>query len=307
MTPPGGPLVSVIIPSYNQARYLAEAIESVLNQSYPRIEVVVADDGSTDASPEIAARHPVRVISHPNMGVSATRNAGVAASAGDLLVFLDGDDRLMPDAVATGVRELAAAPEAAFVAGRYRHIDLAGMPGKVYAWGAGTGSVHDQLLRWNIIGMLATVMFRRDALPPVPFEPTLRSAEDWDLYLRIVRDRPVRLHDAVVAEYRRYPSSKSGNPARMLGATMAVLGRQREWVRAHPALKPALREGVMRHCEWYGGRAVDDVLHCLRIPELRHTVPAKAAMLARHYPVGAMRRLAHRVREKLTARAPHSD
>ena len=302
MTPPGIPLVSVVIPSYNQSRYLAEAIESVLAQSHPRVEVVVADDGSTDDSCDIAARYPVRLIRHPNMGVSATRNAGFAASAGDFLVFLDGDDRLMPGALDIGARELAAAPDAAFAAGRYRHIDLAGRPGKVYAWGSDTGSVHDQLLRWNIIGMLATVMFRRDALPPEPFEPTLRSAEDWDLYLRIVRDRPVRLHDAVVAEYRRYPASKSGNPARMLGATMAVLDRQREWVRGHPDFEPALRDGVTRHCEWYGGKAVDDVLHCLRVRQLHHTLPPKLAMLARYWPVGALRRLGRRVASKLTRR-----
>jgi glycosyltransferase involved in cell wall biosynthesis len=300
MTPTGAPLVSVVIPSYNQARFLGEAIESALGQSHPSTEVVVADDGSTDESVAIAERYPVRLVRHANMGVSPTRNAGLAASRGDLVVFLDGDDRLMPDALAIGVRELAAEPTAAFAAGRYRHIDLAGAPGRVYTWGNATGSVHEQLLKWNIIGMLATVIFRREALPEVAFEPTLRSAEDWDLYLRIVRDHPVRLHDAIVAEYRRYPHSKSGNPARMLGATMAVLDRQREWVRAHPAFATALREGVRQHCEWYGTKAVDDVLHCLREPALRATAGPKVAMLARHYPLGAMRHLAGRVRDKLS-------
>jgi hypothetical protein len=150
--------------------------------------------------------------------------------------------------------------------------------------------------------MLGTVMFRRDALPPEPFERSLRSAEDWDLYLRIVRDRPVRLHDALVAEYRRYHESKSANPARMLGATMAVLDRQRDWIRSHPALAPAFRDGVAQHCGWYGGEATDDLLHCLRRRALWPTVPAKARMLARHYPVGAMRRIARRIVERLTRR-----
>ena len=304
MTASGVPLVSVVIPSYNQARYLAEAIESALRQSHPRVEVVVADDGSTDASPAIASRYPVRLLRHPNAGVSTTRNLALAESTGDFVVFLDADDRLMPDAIAAGVRELAADPAAAFAAGRYRHIDPAGAPGEVHSWGDTTGSVYDRLLRWNIIGMLATVIFRRDALPPVAFEPSLRSAEDWDLYLRIVRERPVRLHGAIVAEYRRYRESKSANPARMLGATMAVLDRQRDWVRAHPELTPALLDGLAQHRGWYGATAVDDVLHCLRVPELRHTVPPKVAMLARHYPVGAMRRLARRAAAKLAGRTP---
>ena len=303
MTKPDRPLVSVIIPAHNQARYLAESIESALAQAGPRVEVIVVDDGSTDDTPAIARRHPqVTLIRQPNAGVSAARNAGFAASRGDLVVFLDGDDRLMPGALEAGARELADAPAAAFAAGRYRHIDADGIPGEVHGWRDSGGSIYERLVQWNIIGMLGTVMFRRDALPPEPFERTLRSAEDWDLYLRIVRDRPVRLHDAMVAEYRRYGDSKSANPARMLGATMAVLERQRDWVSAHQELAAAHREGIAGHGRWYGGTATDDLLYRLRRRALWPTVPAIAAMLLRHYRVGALRRIAQRVAEFVRVR-----
>ena len=78
------PLVSVIIPCYNQGRFLADAIESVLNQSYGRREVIVVDDGSTDDGAQVAAEHfGVALIRQQNRGLAAARNAGIAASAGD--------------------------------------------------------------------------------------------------------------------------------------------------------------------------------------------------------------------------------
>ena len=301
------PLASVVIASHNQARFLAESIESALGQSYPRVEVVVVDDGSTDGSPAIAARYPVRLIGQENAGVSAARNTGVAAATGDFLIFLDSDDRLPPGAVEAGVRELEADPAAAFAAGRYRLIDAEGAPGRVYdwdVWGRMTSPIYDRLVRWNFIGMLAAVIFRREALPPDPFDRSLAGAEDWELFLRIAREKPVRLYDGIVAEYRRYGTSVSRNSALMLACSLAVLDRQRTWVRANREFTAAFHEGVSRHCAWYGDRIVDDVLHSLRNPALRGTVAAKLAMLARHYPLGAVRRVARRLAGRALSLVP---
>src|SRR5215210_2105808 len=96
----GTPLVSVIIPCYNQAHFLGEAIESVLGQSYPNFEIVVVDDGSPDDTAEVAARYPeVRYICQDNQGLSAARNTGLGQSEGEYVVFLDADDRLLPEAL----------------------------------------------------------------------------------------------------------------------------------------------------------------------------------------------------------------
>src|SRR5688500_17292567 len=105
------PLVSVVIPCYNQAHYLSEADESALAQSYGAVETLVVDDGSADNSGEIAARYPrARYLRQGNRGAAAARNAGLAASSGELVLFLDADDRLLTEAVAVGVEAFRANP-----------------------------------------------------------------------------------------------------------------------------------------------------------------------------------------------------
>ncbi|MEA5550659.1 glycosyltransferase family A protein [Anabaena cylindrica UHCC 0172] len=94
------PLVSVIIPCYNRDRYLAEAIESVLGQSYPNIELIVIDDGSSDRSGEIAQSYPLKYHYQTNGGIGAARNAGIALASGEFLAFLDSDDIWVQDKLA---------------------------------------------------------------------------------------------------------------------------------------------------------------------------------------------------------------
>ncbi|MDF5721893.1 MAG: glycosyltransferase [Rhizonema sp. PD37] len=86
------PLISVVIPVYNRERYLAEAIESVLAQTYPAIELIVVDDGSTDHSAEVAQRYPLTYHFQPNGGISSARNTGIALAKGNFFAFLDSDD-----------------------------------------------------------------------------------------------------------------------------------------------------------------------------------------------------------------------
>jgi len=120
---PESGLVSVIIPCYNQAHFLDEAIESVLTQTYPNREIIVVDDGSTDNTAEVAGRYSaVRHIYQENAGPSAARNTGVTKSRGEYLVFLDADDRLLPEALEIGVDCLRQHPECAFVSGHCRLI-----------------------------------------------------------------------------------------------------------------------------------------------------------------------------------------
>ena len=107
------PTVSVLIPAYNAERYLAEALDSVLAQTWPNVEVIVVDDGSRDATLEVALRYErreVQVIAQANAGASASRNAAFAASRGDLVKFLDADDLLSPEHIALQVECLARHP-----------------------------------------------------------------------------------------------------------------------------------------------------------------------------------------------------
>src|SRR5580658_5195808 len=120
------PLVSVVIPCYNSARYLGETIESVLAQTYARVEVIVVDDGSTDATPKIAQSYPVQYVYQANRGISAARNTGVIHSRGKYVQFLDHDDRLLPTAIEVGVKFLEERPECAMAIGEHRYIQADG-------------------------------------------------------------------------------------------------------------------------------------------------------------------------------------
>src|SRR5215203_2741551 len=124
-----GPLVSVVIPCHNQARFLADGVESVLAQRYRPVEIIVVNDGSTDDTAEVAARYPeVRHIVQDNRGLAEARNRGLLHSRGALLVFLDADDRLLPHALGRGAALLAADPALGFVAGQSRFIASDGSP-----------------------------------------------------------------------------------------------------------------------------------------------------------------------------------
>src|ERR687890_532744 len=106
-SPPEGGKVSVVIPCYNQARFLGEAIQSVLSQGYTDLEIIVVDDGSKDGTEEVASGYAredprVRLIRRENGGLAEARNRGLAEAGGEYVVFLDSDDRLVSGALEVG-------------------------------------------------------------------------------------------------------------------------------------------------------------------------------------------------------------
>ena len=178
---PEAALVSVVIPCYNQAHFLKEAIGSALAQSYSHVEIIVLDDGSVDNTAEVTASHAdtgVRHVRQENQGLAAARNAGLAASRGSYIVFLDADDRLLPQAIESGLACLREHPRCALAYGRYQFISTSGS-----YWAPGTppyfGDEHyEALLRVNFIGMGAAVIYRRAALESVGgFDTTLKPVK----------------------------------------------------------------------------------------------------------------------------------
>ena len=197
------PLVSIVIPCYNQARYLGEAIESALGQTHSPVEVIVVDDGSSDETARVARSHSsVQYLRQRNSGAPRARNAGLAASRGEFVLFLDADDRLLPEAVARGAAALAANPDWAFATGHVRLIAndgaVEGAPPQAHAGG-------DQflaLLRSNYIWSPGAVLYRRSVLESGgAFEPSARASADYELNIRVARQHPVGCHHAVVLEY----------------------------------------------------------------------------------------------------------
>jgi glycosyltransferase involved in cell wall biosynthesis len=106
--------ITVVIPAYNEAERIGTAIESVLAQTLAPAEILVVDDGSTDATARVAAAYPVRVLSKPNGGISSARNAGLRAARGSWIALLDADDRWMPDRLEWLARAAATRPQSAF-------------------------------------------------------------------------------------------------------------------------------------------------------------------------------------------------
>src|SRR5688572_8042387 len=281
------PLISIVIPCFNQGRFLADAISSVRGGNHRSSEIIVVDDGSTDETRSVAERY-AHVIYHrqPNMGLSAARNRGVAESRGEFVVFLDADDMLAPGALELGARALEANPDCAFATGRCVMMDAAGRLQPTPEPPRITGDAYTELLRHNYIWMPAMAMFRRRALDAVGgFDPKEHAAADYDLYLRMARRWAAFDHAAVVAYYRQHDANMSADASRMLRETLKVHGRERSYVRGDPVRLSAFEEGRRRWQEFYGTRLVEEIRRHVRARQWRKAI-AKSATLARYYPGG---------------------
>jgi glycosyltransferase involved in cell wall biosynthesis len=282
------PLVSVIIPCYNGEAYLAEAIESALAQTYPRVEIIVVDDGSTDNSPAIAQRFPVRYLHQENRGLTPTRNRGIRESKGDYIVFLDADDRLRPQAIESGVRVMTEHPECAMAVGDHVFVSSDGGHLRNSRKDCLTTHHYEALLQSNFIEMISSILFRRSVVEEVGgFDTGLRVAEDYDLYLRIARKYLVRSHSSVAAEYRLHGTNASRNSELMLTMTLEVLHRQAPYVRSHFRRLSSFLDGIRAWRRQYGRQLASE------LASRASTLPPdlfrrKLLVLGRYYPQGLL-------------------
>jgi glycosyltransferase involved in cell wall biosynthesis len=286
---PESSLVSVVIPCYNHAHFLADAIDSVMAQTWRDFEIIVVDDGSRDNTFQVASRYEsVRYVHQQNKGLSASRNTGLRQSKGDYLVFLDADDRLLPSALETGVHFLKTYPQCAFVAGRCQLVARDGTPLTDLSPASADANKagYPALLRDTFIWNPASVMYRRRVFESLsPFDVSLNAAEDWDLYLRIAREHSIYSYDSVIVEYRQHTANMSRNAALMLEATYTVLHSQRRYIKSHPEYKMAYRQGIQLVQNAYGSLLVDEVLS-----QVKNRCWKQAAIgvltILRYYPYG---------------------
>jgi glycosyltransferase involved in cell wall biosynthesis len=189
------PKVSVIIPTYNRADLISEAIQSVLDQTFTDFEIIVIDDGSTDNTSEIITAFPVRYFYQENQGVAAARNKGIELSHGEYIAFLDSDDILMNNALEKGVDVLDKYPEASFTYGQWyimdergRIIGLEKAPIKYSCVRQGKEEIREFLIYGNHIPT-PTVMVRRSCLDESGiFDPSFNSgSEDVDFFIRLAK------------------------------------------------------------------------------------------------------------------------
>jgi glycosyltransferase involved in cell wall biosynthesis len=180
------PLVSVVTPSLNQARFIRETIESVLTQSYPSIEYLVMDGGSTDGTVEILKSYGDRFawVSEPDGGQTQAINKGWRRARGAILAYLNSDDTYLPGAVATAVAALAAHPEVGAVYGEGYHVDERGRVIERYL----TEPFDMTRLAMTCFICQPTVFLRREVVERVGFlDESRRYCMDYDLWIRVAR------------------------------------------------------------------------------------------------------------------------
>ena len=228
------PVVSVIIPCYRQAQYLPQAVRSVLDQTFRQVEAIVVDDGSPDdprAQLEPFADDPrVRFIRQENAGVGRARNAGVKASRGAFLNFLDADDWLAPQFCERLVQSLSDSDDLGFVYCDLQHVvesEATAIDGE-YSVGASRRLVNGNILPSLLMGGYFpphTVLVRKAVLDQVGlFDAELGGHADWDLWLRISASG-FRAHyiDEKLVYYRIHPASMSRNQEHMLDTRRRTL------------------------------------------------------------------------------------
>jgi len=196
-------MITAVIPSYNAAAYLPQAIESVLRQTRPAAEIIVVDDASTDGSAELTASYPVRLLrTDRNRGHGFARNLGIREARGDLLAWLDADDWWEADHLETVAGLLDRFPEAAvaysrveFVGNRqggWRHFPCQDQPRHVF----------EACFRRTIVPAMAAVTRAGAAREIGGFDAAIRFAPDFDFWLRLSRRAPFVCTDRTTANYR---------------------------------------------------------------------------------------------------------
>jgi glycosyltransferase involved in cell wall biosynthesis len=244
------PLVSVIIPSYNHGQYLLDALKSIWLQNYKTVEIIVIDDGSTDNTGDILKEYPqVKYIYQNNQGLSAARNTGIKNSSGELLIFLDADDWLLPESIDINVNHILQNETLAFVSGAHEKVFVE--TGESVTIAEEINNNHYlHMLQGNYIGMHATVMYRRWVFDEFLFDETLKACEDYDLYLKISRKYPILHHMDKIAAYRIHNTNMSGNIPKMLFYVLKVLKRQKENLQSIQE-KGAYKNGVHIWKDYY--------------------------------------------------------
>lgn len=238
----------MVIPCYAQAHFLADAIDSVMGQTYRHFEIIVVNDGSPDWEQleEVLRAYGERVfyVKQDNTGLSGARNSGLRRARGEFVVCLDSDDRLLPNALGTGVAAWAEAPSTGLVWGFNRRINVQGQPVENGQRVRVLDGSYPAMLERNTIGCPINVMLRRSTLMEVGgFATELTHAEDYELFLRLSRLHGAHCHGQLVAEYRLHEANMSKNHSGMLAGVLKALEMQEEWVRGDAALERALQRG----------------------------------------------------------------
>ena len=254
--------VGIVVPAWNVAPFVGDALRSLIRQTWPDWRAVVVDDGSTDATVEAASAIDdprIRVILQGNAGVSAARNRGLAALEADAFLFLDADDWLLPDALALLVRALAPRLAAAGVAGRSQTVMDRAAVGGVPA-GRSWPPIGLMSLLWrNPFTNGGQLLIRAAAVRAAGgFRDDLRFGEDWEYWVRLALQGPFATIPEVVCRVHARPGSayrtRAADPAAVVPCLDAIFGNPALVARLGPARIARMRRQAEAENAWVAGR-----------------------------------------------------
>ena len=271
------PLISVVIPTYNHARYVLETLDSVFAQTYADYEVIVINDGSPDDTAArlrpLAEAGRIRYHEQPNAGQSAARNRGLSLARGEFVAFLDDDALWPPGKLAWQVAAVCASPDAGVVYGQVIELgdDRPHPPGD-----APEGEVFERFLDAGWIQSPGQALIRRRVLEQVGgFDPAIWGTDDWDLWLRLARTTRFCYQPQPALVYRRHAANASKDFVRMWKNGHAVV---RKHLGGHSAADRARQYAAAR--AFVDDFTADDgLLHAEQLTEERRLGAAARALL----------------------------
>jgi glycosyltransferase involved in cell wall biosynthesis len=211
------PLISVVMPAFNAERFICESIESVLHQSYPNIELIVINDGSTDNTANTIShlKNSINYLETENKGVSAARNLGIQEAKGEWIAFLDADDIWFTNKLKLQFDKLDGCnwsyTDSYYLGKQYKHDTKRSDLSPLFS-----GNIFNHLLTENII-TTSSVVVKKSLIQNVGgFDENLEALEDWKLWLEIAKAHPISYINEPLLKYRVYAGSTSRKARKML-------------------------------------------------------------------------------------------
>ena len=286
------PRIAIVIPTYNPGPYLAVAVDSVIAQSFDDWEMIVVDDGSPEDVSCVARMDPrIRLLRKVNGGQAEARNFGIAQSESEFVAFLDQDDRWHPEKLQRQLDALMRQPQAAACHTQFELIDASG---SVTAAGFGRCQTFHELLAGSGIAGSSTVMGRRAAIVDMGgFQRIDEPAEDYGLFLRLSRQRPMCFVESVEAQYRVHGKNQTSNYARLFVG-------QREMLKRFDDGMPRTRAAIDCGVKAYGRIAVEAAIQAMRPASTPTRIRLRHALFAARYaPTSLFRTLFDQIRKRL--------
>lgn len=298
------PGVAVIIPTFNYARFVARAVQSVLDQTFPPAEVIVVDDGSTDETPDVLATFGsrIRVIRQENRGVSAARNLGVEDASAPLVAFLDADDAWLPRKLEAQVAALQAHPGAGLVHCGVQDVDEDGRVLRRNTEGGEGWVAGDLLMMKPVVHAPSCSMLipRRVFDEAGGFDERLSTSADWDLCVRIAARLPFAFVPEVLLSYTIHRSAMHLNVGKMEHDMLLAMEKA---FALHPQAFGGIRREAMANLFMVLGGSyftVGELRHAARCILKSVSLQPRKVLHVLDYPARTLRRRGERARATRT-------